>query len=225
MPRPATDLPRKIKDIVQHVHALPDAATAPILHYRRTGAEIWGALAYIERVIDQGERYQSVVDRHLGRLYGMALVNLVQTFERFLKEVAARCVDCLLAYVVDDRFNIFKIQGSSLASHFAAESAGDSLCESATWLDCEEINDRFRRLLSEPFQVGGSFFYLFPKQNQLAAGQVSRFDTMNLEKGPLFSSYPDSRFSCPRSSRMESKESPKLEHDSSTNALIRRYRA
>jgi len=155
----------------------------------------------------------------------MALVNLVQTFERFLKEVAARCVDCLLAYVVDDRFNIFKIQGSSLASHFAAESAGDSLCESATWLDCEEINDRFRRLLSEPFQVGGSFFYLFPKQNQLAAGQVSRFDTMNLEKGPLFSSYPDSRFSCPRSSRMESKESPKLEHDSSTNALIRRYRA
>jgi hypothetical protein len=180
MPRPATDLPRKIKDMLQHVRELPDAASAPILHYRRTGAEIWGSLAYIERAINQGERYQSVVDRHLGRLYGMALVNLVETFERFLKEAAAECVDCLADFMVDDRFNVFKIQGSSLASHFATETLGKSLCESATWLDCEEVNERFRRLLADPFQVGGSFFYLFPKQNQLPTGQVSRFDTINL---------------------------------------------
>src|SRR6266536_3258853 len=76
MSRPSF-LVRKIKDILQHVQPLPDDARAPILHYQRTGADIWGALAYIERAIDQGDRYQTVVDRHLGRLYGMALVNLV----------------------------------------------------------------------------------------------------------------------------------------------------
>lgn len=72
MPRPPVDLPRKIRDILQHVQPLPDEARAPILHYRRTGADIWGSLAYIERAVGQGERYQAVVDRHLGRLYEMA---------------------------------------------------------------------------------------------------------------------------------------------------------
>ena len=109
MPRPPVDLARKIKDILRHVQPLPDEAKAPILHYRRTGADIWGALAYIERAVGEGERYQAVVDRHLGRLYGMALVNLVETFERFLKEVAAECVDCLADFVVDDRFNVLGV--------------------------------------------------------------------------------------------------------------------
>jgi len=118
MPRPPVDLTRKIKDILLHVQPLPDEAKAPILHYRRTVADIWGALGYVERAIGQRERYQTVVARHLGRVYGMALVNLVETFERFLKEVAAECVDCLADLVVDDRFNVFKIQGSALASHF-----------------------------------------------------------------------------------------------------------
>src|SRR5260221_530140 len=118
MPRPPVDLARKIKDILQHVHPLPDDAQAPILHYRRTSAEVWGSLAYIERAINEGERYQSVVNRHLGRLYGMALVTMIETMERFLKEAAAECVDCLAQYVIDDRFNAFKIQGSTLASHF-----------------------------------------------------------------------------------------------------------
>ena len=180
MPRPPVDLTRKIKDILLHVQPLPDEAKAPILHYRRTVADIWGALGYVERAIGQRERYQTVVARHLGRVYGMALVNLVETFERFLKEVAAECVDCLVDLVVDDRFNVFKIQGSALASHFGTGTLGKSLCESATWLDCEEINERFRKLLGDPFQVGGQFFYLFPKQSQLPAGQQSRFDLMSL---------------------------------------------
>src|SRR5438552_2392106 len=93
MARPPVDLARKIKDILKHVQPLPDEAKAPILHYRRTVADIWGALGYVERAIGQGGRYQIVVDRHLGRVYAMALVNLVETFERFLKEVAGECVD------------------------------------------------------------------------------------------------------------------------------------
>jgi hypothetical protein len=180
MPRPPIDLPRKIKDILKHVEPLPDEAKAPILHYLRTGADIWGCLAYLERALGEGPRYQAVVDRHLGRLYGMALVTLVETFERFLKEIAAECVNVLADFVVDDRFNVFRIQGSGLASHFSAGTLGKSLCESATWLDCDEINERFRRLLSDPFQIGGQFFYLFPRQSQLPTGQVSRFEPMNL---------------------------------------------
>jgi hypothetical protein len=180
MPRPPIDLARKIKDILRHTQPLPDEAKAPILHYRQTVADIWGALAYVERAIGQRDRYQAVIDRHLGRIYAMALVTVVETFERFLKEVAGACVDCLSDFIVDDRLNVFKVQGSALASHFGTGTLGKSLCESATWLDCEQINERFRKLLADPFQVGGQFFYLFPKQTQIPAAQQSRFDLMNL---------------------------------------------
>lgn len=179
MARPPIDLVRKIKDILKHVEPLPDESRAPILHYRRTGADIWSSLAYIERSVDQGERYRRVVDRHLGRLYGMALVNLIETFERFLKEIAATCVDCVADFVVDDRLNEFKhIQGSNLASHFRTATLGKSLCESSIWLDCKEINDRFGKLLSDPFQIGGQTFQLFSKQT--SPGKMAPFHVMNL---------------------------------------------
>src|SRR5437763_834935 len=177
MPRPPIDLTRKIKDILHHVEPLPDEARAPILHYRQTGAAIWSSLAYIEGAFDQGNRYPTVVNRHLSRLYGMALVNLVENFERFLKEMASECVDCLANFIVDDRFNAFKVQGSGLASHFGTGTLGRSLCESATWLQCEEVNDRFRKLLSEPFQPGN--FYLFPKSQQPVAEQW-RYEPMSV---------------------------------------------
>jgi hypothetical protein len=177
MPRPPIDLTRRIKDILHHVQPLPGEARAPILHYRLTGAAIWASLAYIEGAFEQGNRYTAVVTRHLSRLYGMALVNLVENFERLLKEMASECVDCLANFIVDDRFNAFKIQGSGLASHFGTGTLGKSLCESATWLDCEEINDRFRRLLSDPFQPGT--FYLFPKTQPPAAEQW-RYEPMSV---------------------------------------------
>jgi hypothetical protein len=111
----------------------------------------------------------------MGRLHGMILVNLVETFERFLKEAAAACVDHLARYVLDDRFNAFKVQGSALAAHFDTDTLGRSLCESATWLDCDEINDRFRRLLAPPFESGT--FLLFPKQ---PSAERDRYDTLSL---------------------------------------------
>ena len=110
----------------------------------------------------------------------MALISLVENFERLLKELASECVDCLADFIVDDRFNAFKIQGSGLASHFGTGTLGKSLCESSTWLDCEEINDRFRKLLSDPFQTGGNYFYLFPKQNQQPAAEVWRYEPMSV---------------------------------------------
>jgi hypothetical protein len=179
MARSPADFARRIKRILQRVQPLPEEARAPILHYRRTVTDIWGALGYVERAIGERDRYQAVVDRHLGRLYGMALVNLVETFERFLKEVAAECVDCLADLIVDDRFNSFPVQGATLASHFGSGSVGKALCESSLWLDCREINDRFRRLLSDPFKPGD--FYVFPKEgNQQPVAEQWRFDLMSL---------------------------------------------
>jgi hypothetical protein len=179
MPPSPADYGKRIKGILRRVQPLPDAAKAPILHYRRTVADIWGAFGYVERAIGERERYQAVVDRHLGRLYGMALVNLVETFERFLKEVAAECVDCLADLIVDDRFNAFPLQGASLASHFGSGSAGKALCESATWLDCKQINDRFRQILSDPFKTGD--FYVFPREgNQQPVAEQWRYDLISL---------------------------------------------
>ncbi len=53
------------------------------------------------------------------------------------------------------------------------------MCESATWLDCEDINDRFRKLLADPFQKDGRF-HLFPRQNQDPASERWRFETLSI---------------------------------------------
>jgi hypothetical protein len=62
----------------------------------------------------------------------MSLVNLVETLERFFKETAAERVDCLSDLIMDDRFSVFTIQGTALASHFGAGTLGKSLCEAET---------------------------------------------------------------------------------------------
>jgi hypothetical protein len=180
VPPPVIDFARKIKDILKHVEPLVDEARAPILHYRRTVADIWGMLDHVETAFGSSGIPEAVVDRHLDRLYLMAVVNLVETFERFLKEAAAVCVDHLAKLVVDDRFDGFPIQGSSLASHFGAETLGKSLCESSVWLDCSEINKRFRKLLSDPFGATGAPFDLFPTSRQQPSDECWRFEVMTL---------------------------------------------
>jgi hypothetical protein len=156
MPRPPIDLHQKVRDILDHVNPLPAEAGAPLSHYNRSSTDLWTLLSYVERNFGQLPLQPAAVRRHMGRLHGMILVNLVETFERYLKEVAAACVDSLARYVLDDRFNAFKVQGSALAAHFDTDTLGRSLCESATWLDCDEVNERFRRLLAPPFDLRGA---------------------------------------------------------------------
>jgi hypothetical protein len=84
----------------------------------------------------------------------MVLVNLIESFERYLKEVAAVCIDLVGAYVLDDRFDTFRLQGSALAVHFGTDTLGRALCESSTWLDTASINNRFKSLLADPFEEG-----------------------------------------------------------------------
>jgi len=171
----------EINDILKSVQILPAAAKSPILHYRKTIGELFGLLGYVGRMVSERVRYKKVIDRHTGRLHGMVLVNLIETFERYLEEVAAECIDSLAELVIDDRFDIFnKIQGSNPASHFRAGTVGKALCEYATWLDCDEINERFRKILTDPFVAGGTF-YTFPKTgNQEPKSEHWRYDVMSL---------------------------------------------
>ena len=172
MPRPPIDLARKIKDILRHVQPLPDNAKPPILHYRRTGADIWGALAYIERAVGKGERRQAVVDRHLGRLYGMALVNLVQTFERFLKEPDAvklrlwtkETIDApqILAPTRSDLIYLrrFLDETANVCNRRIGERLAELLTtidtQSPALFDAKEMADRVASIFRLPLQVAGA---------------------------------------------------------------------
>jgi hypothetical protein len=181
MARPPIDLDRKIKDIVQHVQEMPADAEAPLAHYRKTGTDLWNSILYVERAFAQPGFYRAVADRHLGRINSMVMTNLIENFERFLKETAAACVDYLADYLLDDRLSVFgAIQGSRLASHFGTGTLGKSLCESGTWLNCEEINARFRKLLSDPFEQGGGKFWLFPTGRQQPANDLWRTAVLGL---------------------------------------------
>lgn len=175
MPRPPIDLPRKIKDILHHCEPLPPEAETPLTHYWRSTADVQNLLQYVGRNLSLPGLYAAVRDRHVRHLNSMALVSFIEAFERFLKETAAACVNHLAPYVQDNRFDTFKVQGSALAAHFGTATLGKSLCESSTWLNCEEINDRYRKLLADPFGAGE--FHLFPKQ---PAALRERFDTMSL---------------------------------------------
>lgn len=183
MPRPPIDLTRKIKDILQHQGPLPPEAEVPLEHFERSVADVWNMLLYFERMVDELQRqqvtlYPTVLKRHFIRLNSMMLVNLIESFERFLKELAAVCVDHVAEFVLDKRFEEFQVKGSVLAAHFRQGTLGKSLCESDTWLDCRDINDRFRKLLANPFETGN--FYVFPQPGQLQAGQLYRFTPMSI---------------------------------------------
>ena len=109
MPRQPLDLERKIKDILQHVGNLPVEADSPLAHYDRTSSDHSNLLTYMEKVIAMaaGRLYATATQRHLERLHGMMLVNLIECFERFLKEIAAACVDQLAPFastIVSMRF-------------------------------------------------------------------------------------------------------------------------
>jgi hypothetical protein len=168
-------LARKIKDILGHVEPLPPEAAAPYRHYDRSSTDTWTLLAYIQAKFRKLPLQPAAVRRHLNRLHTMAIVSLIQAFERYLKEVASACVDCLGQLVLDDRFNVFRLQGSTLAAHFGTDTLGKALCESMIWLDCDEVNARFRKLLADPFEDGS--FHLFPKQPAL---ERERYDTLIL---------------------------------------------
>jgi hypothetical protein len=160
MARPKIDLRKFIARIPEHVAELPPESASPIEHYKRGANDSWNLLKYFEAKAEQAGGSKGPYERHLVRLRSMVLLALVETFERFLKELAATCVDQAGKLILDDRLSVFSVHVSAIAAHYEEHTVGKALAEGATWLDSETINKRYRRLLADPFEDGN--FYFFP---------------------------------------------------------------
>lgn len=171
MPAPVIDFVKRIKAIPTHVADPPPESGLPRPHYERTANDAWSTVVYFDRNLRRVNVYRAPSERQLGRLYTMGLLSLVEAFERFFKEIAAACVDQVAAYVLDDRLDVFQVKGNALAAHFEAGNLGRALCESSTWLDCEQINKRFKRILADPF-VEGKFQVFKPKTDRSSLVEI-----------------------------------------------------
>ena len=161
-----------------HVGPPPAESNRPIDHFEHSANEALALIKYIDDHLPPGTVYPAVYERHMAHLRRMALGSLVQAFERFLKEVAAFCVDSLVQFVSDDRFEEFKLTGGALAVQSALDkSVGKAMCESETWLSNRSINDRFKKPLKSPFAEQG-WENLFPLRSQQPAGERDRANTL-----------------------------------------------
>lgn len=177
MPRPRTDLHQMIRQVLQHTAPLPAQAGCPIDHFEHTANIGLKLIDYIDDHIDPQTVHAAVYDRHLGHLRRMALAELLEAFERFLKELASACVDFLAPYTLDDRFDEFiPKRGEQIAAFVTAGSVGKALCEADTWINNKTINDRFRALLKTAF--GADWEFLFPEANQPPVAERDRAKTL-----------------------------------------------
>ncbi len=165
MPRKTTDLPARIVEVLDHLGDMPPEADAPIDHYILASNSSVNMRRYIMQKLESTGHYPAVRDRHFVTLNNMVLVNLIQSFERFIKDLAAVCVDHLFDRTIDGRFDEPQVRGSSLAAHFAGSSPGKALCESGTWLDCKGINERFKDYLRHPTNVQSIFHVFAPSSD------------------------------------------------------------
>ena len=100
MPRPRTDLHRKVRETLGHTLPLPSEASSPIRHFDRNANAIMSTLRYIEgHLAPRGVLCFGLVRGIIANLRRMALASLVESFERFLKELAIFCIDSLVAFV------------------------------------------------------------------------------------------------------------------------------
>ncbi|HLN29862.1 MAG TPA: hypothetical protein VK395_19110 [Gemmataceae bacterium] len=177
MPRPPINLHNMVRALLQHTSPLPEEADCPIRHFDRSANIGLSLIKYIDDHIDPNDIYQAGYDRHLGHLRRMALAELIESFERFLKELASLCVDFLAPYTLDDRFDEFVPRRSEqIAAFVTAGSIGRALCESDTWIKNESINRRFRALLKMPF--GADWEFLFPNPVQPPEVERARAETL-----------------------------------------------
>jgi len=120
---PTVNLHQKVRDILSHLAPLPIGADSPIQHFSLTSGDIERTLDYLERKTKLSPSSPAIADRHLGRLRQMALVSLIENLERFLKELAAECIDVIAPLTVDDRLDAFRVDGSAIAGHYRDANA------------------------------------------------------------------------------------------------------
>lgn len=163
--------------MLAHTDELSPEARSPIAHYRDAVNASFGLLSYVRRHLESLPTYPAIRSKHLALLQRFILANLIETFERFLKELASICIDQLAPYLNDDRYDGSSARGNELIAHFEAGSIGKALCESDTWLSNKSINERFRKLLAS---TDGTHWaeYLFPLKNQTPKEQASAAETL-----------------------------------------------
>ena len=177
LPRPPINLHQKVREVLQHTSPLLPQADRPIQHFEASVNAGLLLLSYIDAHIDPNDVYAAVYDRHLGHLRRMVLTELIESFERFLKELASQCVDHLAPYTTDDRFDEFVPKRSEkIAAFINAPSIGKALCESDTWLKNSTINSRFASLLKGP--SAADWEVLFPQSNQQPHAERERAATL-----------------------------------------------
>jgi hypothetical protein len=165
MPGPTIpNLDQLIGKIAQHSEPLPPEAASPIEHYHRGANDAYNLMLYFERNVKKANAYAAVASRHGARLRSMVLLSIVEAFERYVKELAALCIDQVAPVVLDDRLSGLRVNARTIAAHFAEKSIGKALCEGDTWLDCKDISDRFGKLLADPFAAND--FHFFPAQSK-----------------------------------------------------------
>lgn len=176
MARPRTDLHKVVREILEHTLPLPPEASSPIKPFDRTASAVLSTLRYF--IDSPSDNFcPGVMEKHASNFRRMALVSLVEALERFLKELAALCIDSLVPHVHDDRFDDFSAKGGQIVFHLSAGSVGKALCESDTWLTNKSINERFKRLLKLPF--GDNWrSNLFPEENQSPPSERERARTL-----------------------------------------------
>jgi hypothetical protein len=178
MPKPAIDYNKYLTRIPTHSELLPAESSVPHRHYRRSANDAWNLLAYIERNFKRVNVYAASSEPHFRRLSTMVLLAIVEALERFLKEIAAECINHVAPCIVDDRLEVFTVRGNVISAHFAENNLGKALCESLTWCDCDETNKRMRRILADPFDAGN--FYVFPSATQHPGTLRGRYELMSL---------------------------------------------
>jgi hypothetical protein len=177
LPRPAINLHQKVREVLQHTSPLLPHADRPIQHFERSVNGGLLLLSYLEDHIDAEDVYDVVYDRHFGHLRRMVLAEFIESFERFLKELAAVCVDYLAPYTIDDRFDeLVPKRSDKIAAFVNAPSIGKALCESDTWISNSSINTRIASLLKDP--SGANWEFLFPQSNQQPAAERDRAATL-----------------------------------------------
>lgn len=176
--RPPLDLNRKIRELLQHTCPVELGVDSPILNFDIRVDSALNLIRYVDAHIQRQPYYQSVYDRHMTLLHLQMLGSLIEAFERFLKEVAIVCVDFVAPNVFDNRFESFPVRAGDLARQFDSGSIGRAMCESDTWLNNKNVNDRFRQFLKPHF--GDPWEPLFPVGNQNPAVEKERATNLSI---------------------------------------------
>ena len=107
--RPKLDLHQKIREILFHTGPLSPESDSPIKHYESSANASFLMIDYVEDHIDIDTIYKGVLTRHISNLHRLVLGNLIEIFERFLKEIAAvegRSLAALIAEIDTARGDI-----------------------------------------------------------------------------------------------------------------------